>query len=444
METPTSRREKPTMKAALARATAALLCTLGAAAPPGASTSAADAPVPADPSAVPPMSACVACHVQLQPGIVTDWRLSRHAKVDVGCEACHGGRHALADDASLALMPSVDTCQRCHQLQATQFKAGDHARAWAALSVLPTFHHLQEGRAGAPTGCATCHRIGILTPEQAAQLRKAGAAHGQGSCDACHTRHTFSVLEAREPEACKSCHGSLQYEAWSASKHGSRHAAAGAGRLPAGAAAPTCQACHLQNGNHTVRTPLGSVALRLPLEEDQAWAADKHTLLEALGVLDASGGNGVRGAAFEEARIAELDRLGFQGERAKLAQVCRQCHASSFVREQLGQRDELIRQADALVASALREVAGLYRDGVLKKKGPGPFPDLVRWPSGSAPERRLGLMFFDHRARLMAHAFHMSPQAPRWMAELLEDSAEVKRLVGDLRAAGAAPGRVKR
>jgi hydroxylamine dehydrogenase len=404
----------------------------------------AASPQPALAADPPSRAGCVDCHAGLQPGLVSDWRLSRHAQADVACDACHGRRHASEADVAAAAMPTVETCRKCHDEQVAQFKRGDHARAWEALAVLPTFHNLQEGKEGAATGCATCHRIGIPSPEQVAARGKAGATHGLGSCDACHTRHTFSALEARQPEACKACHGDLQYEAWSQSKHGTRHAAAGAGRLPAGAQAPTCQTCHMQGGEHGVRTPLGNVALRLPLVKDQAWAADKAALLQALGVLDAAGGNGVRGEAFEEARIAELDRVGFQGDRARLVRACQGCHGSGFVHEQLDQRDQLIRQADALLAGAVREVAALYRDGVLERKGAGPFPDLVKWPSGSPPEQRLGRMFFDHRARLLAHAFHMSPQAVRWSAELVEDAAAVKRLSDELRAgARRAPAAAK-
>lgn len=376
---------------------------------------------------------CVGCHEQLQPRVVADWRASAHARADVGCDACHGKAHGGAADAAKAVHPTLETCRRCHELQVAQFRAGDHAHAWDALEVLPTFHHIAGPKGGGVAGCATCHKIGAATPERAAALAKAGVRYGLASCDACHTRHTFAAAEAREPEACRGCHGDLQYDAWAASKHGARHAAREAGRLGPGAAAPTCQSCHLQNGDHTVRAPLGSVALRLPLQEDQAWAADKQALLQALGVLDAAGGNGPRGEAFEEARIAELDRLGFQAGRDRLGQACRQCHASAFVTAQLGERDALIRQADALVAEAVRQVAALYRDGVLKKKGPGPFPDLVKWPTGSPPEQRLGLMFFDHRAKLLAHAFHMSPQVTRWMGLLEEDATMVTRGCQELR-----------
>ena len=39
------------------------------------------------------------------------------------------------------------------------------------------------------------------------ELKKAGArGYGLASCDACHTRHVFSVKEARQPQACQTCH----------------------------------------------------------------------------------------------------------------------------------------------------------------------------------------------------------------------------------------------
>lgn len=378
---------------------------------------------------------CLPCHEQLQPGIVADWRLSRHSRVEVGCDACHGTGHTTAHDAAKARHPTVQTCQRCHELQSAQFRDGDHSRAWTSPVVIPTFHHLKEAKPGDPTGCATCHRIGLATPELAEAHQKAGSSYGLGSCDVCHTRHTFAAAEARAPEACKSCHGDLQYEAWAGSKHGIRHAAILLGQLPASATAPTCQTCHLQGGNHAVRTPLGNVALRLPLESDRAWAADKQALFQALGVLDRAGGMGPRGQAFEEARIAELDRVGPMLDRSQITQACRQCHATAFVQEQLNLRDGMIRQADAQVAGAVRAVAALYAEGLLKAKGPGPHPDLVKWPTGNALEKRLGLMFFDHRAKLLAHAFHMSPEVVRWQSVLQEDAQAVHQMVAEVRAA---------
>ena len=379
-------------------------------------------------------NACASCHQQIQPGIVSDWRLSRHARAQVGCEACHGVLHTSSDDVALAQLPTIDTCQRCHALQAAQFRTGKHARAWTAVKVLPTFHHLSQGKVDDPSGCAACHRIGLKSAEEAAALRKAGASHGQASCDACHTRHLFSALEARQPEACRSCHGSLQYDAWASSKHGARHRLVTSGQLPAEAAAPTCQVCHMQNGDHANRTPWGNLALRLPPPQDPAWAADQRVLLVALGLLGATGGDGPRADGLQDSGLLHLDRIDFENERHKLTQACRQCHGIAFVREELDRRDGLIRKADALCASAVREVAALYDDGVLQKRGPGPFPDLVQAPLASPVEQRLATIFFDHRARLMATAFHMSPDAAGWMNTLERDLFAIQAMADELRA----------
>jgi len=411
----------------LAGLLAGLLVTL---APPGLAAGPAAAP----PTSPGPGARCLACHEALQPGIVSDWRLSRHAAVDVGCDACHGTAHATAQDAARALHPNATTCQRCHELQASQFRRGEHARAWQAVKAIPTYHHFTEGRSGDQTGCAACHRLGLMSPQEAAAVDQGGAHHGRASCDACHTRHLFSPAEAREPEACKSCHGFLQYEAWAGSKHGIRHLLKRAGKLPAGAPAPTCQACHMQNADHAIRVSRTNLALRLPLVSDPLVAADKAVIYQALGALDAAGGNGPRAAAMEAAGLAELDRVDPSEDRARLVNACRQCHATAFVQEQLDGRDAALRRADALVADAIRAVRALYDAKVLPRKGPGPFPDLVAWPTASPVEQKVAAMFFDHRARLMAAAYHMSPEATSWMAVMERDLEEVRQLAAGLRA----------
>jgi hydroxylamine dehydrogenase len=396
-----------------------------------------EAPVPNRPGGPSPVVGCVGCHEKLEPGIVADWRLSKHARLEVGCEACHGSDHTGAADAGLARLPTVETCQACHELEAAQFRRGTHARAWSAVKALPTFHHLGLAGVDDAVTCAICHRIGLTSEAESAALRKVGANRGQASCDACHTRHLFSPQEARQPDACKSCHGGLEYDAWAGSKHGIRYLLKASGRLPALAAAPTCQTCHMQNGDHANRTPLGNLALRLPLPEDKAWAADVQTLFVALGFQNASGAPGPRAEALESTGLAHLDRIDYQNERFKLAQACRQCHATRFIREELDLRDAMVRRADALTASAVREVAALFDDGLLMKRGPGPFPDLVTAPRGSLIERRLATMFFDHRARLLATAFHLSPEAATWMSAVEGDRLAVKRLAEKLRGGTA-------
>src|SRR5260370_38406113 len=93
----------------------------------------------ADKKAAGPSSAsCVACHGKQTPQIGTDWRISRHSQVEVGCADCHGDRHQATNDVARVKIPTADTCAECHEQQVTQFKNGKHALAWAAMKAMPT------------------------------------------------------------------------------------------------------------------------------------------------------------------------------------------------------------------------------------------------------------------------------------------------------------------
>ena len=67
-----------------------LAATWLAAQKPAAKPPAAGAPQAAKPAAA--SDKCVDCHSRANPNIIADWKQSRHSKVGVGCEACHGGQ----------------------------------------------------------------------------------------------------------------------------------------------------------------------------------------------------------------------------------------------------------------------------------------------------------------------------------------------------------------
>ena len=70
---------------------------------------------------------CVDCHTKISPGIVEDWRISAHAREDVGCQMCHGDGHSTADDVGEVLTITAQTCAVCHQERFDQFARGKHA-----------------------------------------------------------------------------------------------------------------------------------------------------------------------------------------------------------------------------------------------------------------------------------------------------------------------------
>jgi len=389
---------------------------------------------------------CVKCHEGITPGVVADWQLSRHAQNSIGCETCHGDGHTTAADVAKVKLPTADTCAQCHETQFGQFSKGKHALAWASFNAMPTTHALPLAMREGMKGCGGCHKLGLKSPAEIERLAQQGGMHGNASCDACHTRHTFSVVEARQPQACQTCHMGFdhpQWEMYSASKHGVRALLKQNGILPASASAPTCQTCHMPEGNHEVRTAWGFLAVRLPLSDDPQWKADQVTILQALGVLDLAGNPTGRLDVVKAADVARLTQEAFDAERAKMLAVCSQCHAATFAKGELQKGDDMVRDVDHLLAEAIREIAGLYRDGVLAQPAgyAAAFPDLLTFHDApTAVEQKLFVMHLEHRMRAFQGTFHANPDYALWYgwSEMKRDLQEIRELAAQMRAEHAA------
>ncbi len=388
---------------------------------------------------------CVDCHSKITPNIVADWILSKHSQNAIGCELCHGDEHTSAEDISEVSIPSPDTCVTCHPDQVEQFKKGKHAYAWAAMKAMPTAHRQPSNMMEGMKGCGGCHKLGVKTEDDFKELKEIGQKFGVASCDACHTRHLFSLEEARQPQACQTCHMGFdhaQWEMYSSSKHGVRYLLKQNGTLPKGVAAPTCQTCHMQEGNHEVRTAWGFLAVRLPLPEDEQWKADQITILQALGVLDLEGNPTGRLDVIKIADVARLRQDTWQAERDKMLKTCHECHSMSFAIRELGKGDEMIRSADHLMAEAIRIVAALYQDGLLRKPESysSPFPDLLTFHDApTVLEQTLFEMFLKHRMRTFQGTFHANPDYALWYgwSEMQRDLTEIKERAQQMRAEAA-------
>ncbi len=384
---------------------------------------------------------CVECHKKITPNIVSDWQLSKHSQNAISCSVCHGDQHKSAHDVEKAQIPTPETCAPCHETQVRQFKGGKHAIGWAAMKAMPTAHWQPMALMEGMKGCGGCHKIGLKTEAEIKDLKKTGAGFGVASCDACHTRHAFSLQEARQPQACQTCHMGFdhpQWEMYSASKHGVRYLLKQNKTLPENIAAPTCQTCHMQDGNHAVRTAWGFLAVRLPLPEDKEWAADRVTILQGLGVLDPDGKPTARLDVVKAADVARLTQEDWQKERDKMVKTCNQCHSINFAKAELEKGDQIIKEADRLMAEAIRTVAALYKDGILKKPKnyAYAFPDLLTFHDAPTPiEQRLFVMFLEHRMRTFQGTFHANPDYALWYgwSEMRRDLTEIKTVAEELR-----------
>jgi len=384
---------------------------------------------------------CLTCHKKVTPNIVTDWQISRHSQNDVDCSTCHGTLHMTSEDFAKTEIPTPDTCANCHEEKVAQFKKGKHALAWAAMKAMPTIHWQPMAMIDGMKGCGGCHKIGLKTAAESKALSEQGVGFGRASCDACHTRHTFSKKEAQQPQACQTCHMGFdhpQWEMYSASKHGVRALLKQSGVLPETTAAPKCQTCHMQEGNHEVMTAWGFLAVRLPLPEDKSWAADRATILQGLGVLDPKGSPTARLDVVKAASLARLTQEDWQKQRDKMLKTCNGCHSMNFAKAELARGDQMIQAADGLMAEAIRIVAGLYKDGLLAKPETYayPFPDLLTFHDApSAIEQKLFVMFLEHRMRTFQGTFHANPDYALWYgwSEMRQDLSEIKRGAEELR-----------
>jgi mono/diheme cytochrome c family protein len=230
---------------------------------------------------------CLECHATESPGIVAAWDTSRHAENAVSCIDCHivdsDSPMALSDveghediNVSLSMLVPPNVCAECHEEQVEQFHISGHERAYLQVEAkdsMQTLMYIHEGRddpelSGAPaeTGCYQCHGNRIEVDDTGHPTVDTYPTSGignvypngeVGNCVVCHTRHSFSIAEARRPEACASCHLGPDHpdiEIYEASKHGQIYHSDGENWVwdrapgewePGDYTAPTCATCHM-------------------------------------------------------------------------------------------------------------------------------------------------------------------------------------------------------
>lgn len=187
---------------------------------------------------------CVSCHEGVTPGVVKDWKASRHARPrshsePVYCSSCHGNDH------SALRMPTPQVCASCHADRVAEFhdekRFGFPSHALAMERAVDAKHFVDKPKAEV-AACMQCHSVAT-------------------KCDSCHTRHKFSAAEARRPEACITCHSGPPHpddETYFHSLHGQIYLAEGATwdwskpLIKGNYRAPTCAYCHMRDGKHQV------------------------------------------------------------------------------------------------------------------------------------------------------------------------------------------------
>ncbi|MFC1736585.1 multiheme c-type cytochrome [Candidatus Hydrogenedentota bacterium] len=228
---------------------------------------------------------CAECHMQENPAIYQQWGSSMHFRGNVGCYECHKAEEGDPDamdhlGSTISIIVTPRDCARCHEKAVEEFSQSRHAHAGKIIGSLDNvLAEVVEGNNGfvtdgfpngvsaaAVSGCWQCHGSIVKTLEDGALdpatwpntgIGRTNPDGSKGSCSACHSRHTFSVEQARNPENCGKCHMGPDHphlEIYNESKHGVAFRAnvdkmnMDNAKWVVGedyTAAPTCATCHM-------------------------------------------------------------------------------------------------------------------------------------------------------------------------------------------------------
>ena len=291
--------------------------------------------------------ACIECHATESAGIVADWAASRHAHANVTCLDCHAAgpadadvslAHLNYDKTRISAIVSPRDCSRCHPSEAAEYSRSKHANTLELIwKIDPWLNHGLNNEIERSTGCYTCHGTVVKVERgkfDANTWPNVGVGRinpdgSKGSCSSCHTRHKFSVAEARKPEACGQCHlgpDHPQIEIYDESKHGAIYHAEGdswdwdaaPGMWTAGVdyRAPTCSVCHMSGINGVPTTH--------DVTERLSWETQAPLT--------------VRPRDFKP-WPAQTD---WKVEREKMTKVCTACHSNNWAEGHFTRLDDVV------------------------------------------------------------------------------------------------------
>lgn len=328
--------------------------------------------------------ACIECHKQESPGIFADWANSRHAHANITCIDCHKAEETDADVSRdhykqyeksdtrwgrkqyrvpVAGVVTPKDCSRCHPDEAEQYKRSKHANTLEIIwKIDPWLNKGMNSDFERASGCFYCHgtvletdKDGNLTPETWPNVGVGRLNHdgSKGSCSSCHTRHRFSVAEARKPQACGQCHlgpDHPQIEIYTESKHGAIYdtfgdqyqwnAAPGTWTPGVDYRAPTCASCHMSGAGATRTTH--------DVTERLSWEIQAPLT--------------IRPSEFKPLPA----ETNWEVEREKMKEICLQCHGKKWVDDHYAKFDRVVEEYNTAYYQPARQVLDkLYDQGLL-------------------------------------------------------------------------------
>ncbi len=316
--------------------------------------------------------ACLECHKQDNTGVYQQWGASKHYRANVGCFECHMAAEGdpdafLHEGQRIATIVSPKDCARCHSKEAAEFAGSHHSKGARILGSLDnTLAEVVEGNRGMKTaafpggvsaaavnGCWQCHGSevkvlanGRLDPATWPNtgIGRINPDGSEGSCSACHSRHSFSAEQARNPDNCGKCHmgpDHPQIEIYYESKHGIAFRAF-KDKLNMDSAkwvvgedynlAPTCATCHMS------ATPARAATKDRPAIPAQAVTHDVGMRISWNNRPEIS----VRPEVSDKKMGLAGAEVNWETRRNNMKAVCINCHEKQWVENFYVQYDSLI------------------------------------------------------------------------------------------------------
>ncbi|MCX7856572.1 MAG: hydroxylamine oxidase [Deltaproteobacteria bacterium] len=358
------------------------------------------------------LKACLECHGIITPGIVNDWRISKHFTVArVGCTDCHTGKER-SDTFShngfrIHSIPTPENCKRCHPEEVKEYEGNIMSYAYGNLiynslfkELIKNVNHFEGRPLTEEDSCLSCHGTklevkGVKKRETpfgimeflwidgwpntgVGRLNPDGS---KGSCSACHPRHSFSVEIARKPETCSRCHKGPDvpaYKIYTVSKHGiiysskkndwnfcSRTWTPGKDYY-----APTCATCHMsevrKNGEivakrtHMVADRLSHRLFGIPYataypKSPETYRVKNRADLPLLSELS--------GEPVQEYLISKEEQTQ---RRNTMKSICSVCHATSFIERHFLKLDEAITTTNEITRKSTEILLSSWDSGQAK------------------------------------------------------------------------------
>ncbi len=331
--------------------------------------------------------ACIECHKTESPGIFTDWAMSRHASANITCLDCHQAKDTDPDvskkhfkqyersdnkwgtaeyRATIAAVVTPKDCSRCHPDEVKQYSGSKHANTVEIMwKIDPWLNQGLNNEAERTAGCFKCHGTVLTVNEQGEMpasvwpntgVGRVNLDGSLGSCTSCHTRHRFSIMDARKPEACGQCHlgpDHPQIEIYTESKHGDIYFAFGdtynwtaaPGMWTPGVdyRGPTCASCHMSG--------VGKVIGTHDVTERLSWETQAPLTVRPQDF-----------AAFPA-------KTNWEMERKKMQAVCNQCHAATWTESHYANLDAAVKNYNEVYFAPAKKVLDeLYAKKLLDEK----------------------------------------------------------------------------